>query len=149
MPLKFWDEAFLAATYLINRLPTKILDFPLLLNDCFMRNQIIVGCEPLVVVVGLIFDPSTHKLQFRLKQCVFLGYSNLHKCFKCLDVAVGRVYISCDVIFDETVFPFSKLNPNASTHLRSKILLLPSHAQPFMLPRLGVNFWMIHVQMCH
>jgi hypothetical protein len=27
MPLKYWDEAFLAATYLINRLPTKILDF--------------------------------------------------------------------------------------------------------------------------
>lgn len=25
MPLKFWDEAFLAATFLINRTPTKIL----------------------------------------------------------------------------------------------------------------------------
>jgi hypothetical protein len=31
MPMKYWDEAFLAATYLINRTPTKILshDTPL------------------------------------------------------------------------------------------------------------------------
>jgi hypothetical protein len=25
MPLKFWDEAFLTATFLINRLPTPVL----------------------------------------------------------------------------------------------------------------------------
>jgi hypothetical protein len=29
MPLKYWDEAFLAATYLINRLPTKVIHFSL------------------------------------------------------------------------------------------------------------------------
>jgi hypothetical protein len=27
MPLKFWDEAFLAATYLINRTPSKVIDY--------------------------------------------------------------------------------------------------------------------------
>jgi histone deacetylase 1/2 len=27
MPLKFWDEAFLTATYLINRTPTRLLGF--------------------------------------------------------------------------------------------------------------------------
>jgi hypothetical protein len=27
MPLKYWDEAFFIATYLINRLPTKVLQF--------------------------------------------------------------------------------------------------------------------------
>ena len=26
MPLKFWDEAFLAATYLINRVPSKVIN---------------------------------------------------------------------------------------------------------------------------
>jgi hypothetical protein len=30
------------------------------------------------------------------------------------------------VIFDDSVFPFSKLHPNAGAHLRSKISLLPS-----------------------
>jgi hypothetical protein len=27
MPLKYWDEAFLATTHLINHLPTKVLNF--------------------------------------------------------------------------------------------------------------------------
>jgi hypothetical protein len=26
MPVKFWDEAFLTATYLINRMPTRVID---------------------------------------------------------------------------------------------------------------------------
>jgi hypothetical protein len=27
MPLKYWDDDFLAATYLINQTPTKVLDY--------------------------------------------------------------------------------------------------------------------------
>jgi histone deacetylase 1/2 len=27
MPLKFWDDAFITATFLINMLPTKVLNF--------------------------------------------------------------------------------------------------------------------------
>jgi hypothetical protein len=37
----------------------------------------------------------------------------MHKGFKCLDVATGRVYISRDVIFDESVFPFTSMHPTA------------------------------------
>lgn len=55
---------------------------------------------------------------------MFLGYSVLHKEFKCLDVPSGRVYISRDVTFDEKVFPFSTLHPNAGSQLCSEILLL-------------------------
>jgi hypothetical protein len=68
---------------------------------------------------------------------VFLGYNNLHKGFKCLDVAGGRVYISRDVVFDEGMYPFNKLNPNDDTHLQSEILLLPSQPQPLSLPGHG------------
>jgi hypothetical protein len=57
---------------------------------------------------------------------MFLGYSNLHKGFKCLNVSGGHVYISRDVVFDETDFPFTKLTLNVGTHLHEEILLLPS-----------------------
>jgi hypothetical protein len=53
----------------------------------------------------------------------------MHKGVNCLDVTSGRVYISRDVVFDETVFPFSKLHPNAGSRLRQEILLLPEYLQ--------------------
>jgi hypothetical protein len=58
---------------------------------------------------------------------VFLGYSNMYKGFKCLDANTGRIYIyiSRDIVFDENIFPFSKLHPNAGAKLRSEIFLLP------------------------
>jgi hypothetical protein len=41
-----------------------------------------------------------------------------------LDPSLGRVYISRNVIFDETVFPFSTLKPNAGALLKNEISLL-------------------------
>jgi hypothetical protein len=49
----------------------------------------------------------------------------MHKGFKCLDISTCRIYISRDVVFDETLFPFSELHPNDGTHFRSEVLLLP------------------------
>ena len=74
---------------------------------------------------------NSRKLEFRSQQCVFLGYSPLHKGFKCLHVSTGRVYISRDVIFDENIFPFTKLHSNAGALLRSEVLLVStSSSQP-------------------
>jgi hypothetical protein len=43
-------------------------------------------------------------------------------------------------VFDETVFPFSKLNPNAGARLYADILLLPTTSQPSTIPGSGVKF---------
>jgi histone deacetylase 1/2 len=48
----------------------------------------------------------------------------MHKGFKCLEISSGRIYISRDVVFDETEFPFSKLHSNAGARLREEISLL-------------------------
>jgi hypothetical protein len=60
MPLKYWDGAFLTATFLINLLPAKSLILILLLKGFSMLHQIMMLFEPLVVLVGQIFDPITH-----------------------------------------------------------------------------------------
>ena len=108
LPLRFWDEAFLTACYLINRMPTPVLqkDTPIhrLLrvppNYTFLRT---FGCA----CWPSLRKYNPHKLEFRSKMCVFLGYSPMHKGYKCLDRSTGRIYISRDVVFDETVFPFA------------------------------------------
>jgi hypothetical protein len=39
---------------------------------------------------------NSHKLQPRSLQCVFLGYSLLHRGYKCLHIPTGRLYTSHD-----------------------------------------------------
>jgi hypothetical protein len=47
----------------------------------------------------------------------------MHKGFKCLDISRGHIYISCDGIFDEFVFPFVALHPNVIVRYTSNALL--------------------------
>jgi histone deacetylase 1/2 len=116
----------LTATYLINILPSKVINFStpteLLLHEKpDYKSLHIFGCA----CWPNLRPFNTRKLAFRSIRCVFLGYSSLHKGFKCLEPSSGRVYISRDVVFDETVFPFNELHPNAEARLRQEILLLP------------------------
>ena len=88
MPLKYWDEAFLAATYLINRMPTKLLQHRTPLEVLFKEKPNYSSLR----IFGCACWPNlrpynAHKLEFRSMRCAFLGYSNFHKGFKCLDIS--------------------------------------------------------------
>jgi hypothetical protein len=124
MPLKYWDEAFLAVVYLINRTPTKLLSYDTPLHHLLgatpdYSNFRVFGC----VSWPNLRPYNSHKLHLRSTRCVFFGYSNMHKGFKCLDVSTGHIYISRDVIFDEFVFPFASLHSNAGACYHADILL--------------------------
>lgn len=132
MPLKFWDEAFFTASYLINRTPSKVIKFETPLERLFHQKPNYQFLRIFWCACWPNLRPyNNHQLQFRSKQCAFLGYSHLHKGFKCLDICTGRVYISRDVIFDKNVFPFANLHSNAGARLRSEISLLPSSLVPY------------------
>ena len=72
---------------------------------------------------------NSHKLQPRSIQCVFLGYSLLHKGYKCLHLPSGHVYISRDVLFNEDIFPFAKACSTTSQSL-SSLNFTSFHLQP-------------------
>lgn len=66
---------------------------------------------------------TTNKFDPKSLLCVFLGYTEKQKGYRCLYPPTGRVYISRHVLFDETKFPFSdvyqSLLPQAITPLLS------------------------------
>lgn len=120
MPLKFWDETFLTPTFLINRLPSSVLNFVTPLEKLFATKP----DYSFLCTLGCACWPNlrpynNHKLSFRSKKCAFLGYSTHHKGYKCLEIASGHVYRSQDVVFDEIVFPFAALHPDVGAHLRA------------------------------
>jgi hypothetical protein len=65
MPLKFWDEAFVTTTYLINRLPTKILNgrSPLqCLFDTTHDYNSLWGSNVLMLLLGVSISPGMSSL---------------------------------------------------------------------------------------
>ncbi|PRQ16309.1 putative RNA-directed DNA polymerase [Rosa chinensis] len=109
LPFKYWVEIVQTSVYLINRLPSSSLHFispfEQLFNTApdynFLRAY---GC----LCFPWLKPYAAHKLDFRSRKCVFLGYSLYQKGYRCLDPTNGRVYVSRHVIFDENTFPFKE-----------------------------------------
>jgi hypothetical protein len=52
----------------------------------------------------------------------------MHKGFKCLDISTGRIYISRDAIFDESIFPFASLHSTTGARYSYDVFLTPPFA---------------------
>jgi hypothetical protein len=111
----FYDEACQIACYLINRLPTLVLRnlspyqklFKSIPDYKFLR---IFGCA----CFPNLRPCNNHKFEFHSKKCVFMSYSSNHKGYCCFHIESRKFYVSCDLKFHETIFPFSKTQPVAS-----------------------------------
>ncbi|KAD0286868.1 hypothetical protein E3N88_44505 [Mikania micrantha] len=111
LPSSYWVEAFSSAVYIINRLPSKILDskspFELMFGHVPNYNHFrTFGCR----VFPYLRDYSEHKLAPRSLPCIFIGYATQYKGFRCLEPISQRVYITRHATFDESLFPFSGAN---------------------------------------
>ena len=75
------------------------------------------GCYPYLRPYG------QNKIDPKSIFCVFVGYTEKYKGYRCLHPPTGRVYISRHVVFDENRFPYADvykhLLPQASTPLLS------------------------------
>ena len=71
---------------------------------------------------------NRHKLDFRSKCCIFIGYSIGHQGYKCLDVATGKIFISRHVVFDESIYPYT-VPTSASLTPKSNPVVLPPNLQ--------------------
>ena len=106
VPKYLWGDAILTATYLINRLPNRTLQFesPLSVltqkyphiskNDLPLKT---FGCTAFVH----IHAHNRNKLDPRALKTIFLGYSPTQKGYRCYCPQNKKMYISCDVTFFE------------------------------------------------
>ncbi|PKI78797.1 hypothetical protein CRG98_000864 [Punica granatum] len=107
LPSKFWDYAFDTAVYLINRLPTRSLGF----SSPFEKLHGKLPDYHFLRVFGCLCFPylrpyTKHKLEFRSRPCVFLGYPPSQLGYRCFDPKSNRIFVVRTVVFDEQSFPF-------------------------------------------
>uniref|UniRef100_A0A2N9I4N5 Uncharacterized protein n=1 Tax=Fagus sylvatica TaxID=28930 RepID=A0A2N9I4N5_FAGSY len=111
VPFSYWDEAFLTAAYLINCLPSPITQHKSLIDILYHKSPDYKFLKTFGCACWPHLRPyNSHKLDFRSKRCIFLGYNLNHKGYRCLDPTTNRIYIARNVIFDESVFPFASLS---------------------------------------
>lgn len=104
MPLNSWNDVFSIAVYLINRLSSSNLEWVSSMETLFSQKPNYSFFKTFDCLCFPCIRPyNNHKLQPRSTPCIFLGYSNLHKGYKCrLTVCL---YISRHITFNETEFP--------------------------------------------
>ena len=107
VPNHFWGEAVLTASYLINRLPSKPLQFstPIHCLQVFFPYVRILQSLPPKVFGCTVFvhnsSPTRGKLDPKSHKCIFLGYSPSQKGYKCYCPNSKKFYVSCDTTFLE------------------------------------------------
>ena len=107
VPKYLWGDALLHATYLINRMPSKILNFktPInILHQLYPQSRLFHSL-PLYIFGCTVFirNPDKHasKLDPKGTRCVFLGLANNKKGYKCFVPSTRKIFITMDVLFFE------------------------------------------------
>ncbi|XP_023771360.1 uncharacterized protein LOC111920014 [Lactuca sativa] len=106
VPIKYWGDAVLTSVFLINRMPTSVLNGQSSYELVFQRTPSfdylrVFGCLCFAV------KPNVSDKLFELaEKCIFLGYCSDKKAYKLLSLDTNSSFISRDVKFYEYVFPY-------------------------------------------
>ncbi|GAB2287157.1 hypothetical protein Dimus_039808 [Dionaea muscipula] len=115
-PLSFWGEALASTTYIINRVPSKVIEF----QTPYDTLTNLVPCPPqpnleprvfgCVAYVHLYAHQRT-KLKPRALKCVLVGYGPHQKGYRCYHPPTKKLFVSMDVKFHEDCmyYPSSSL----------------------------------------
>ena len=116
VPKHFWADAVSIACFLINRMPSSVLNWDTPYHILF-PNKPLFPIEPQIFACTCFVRdvrPQVSKLDHKSLKCIFLGYSRVQKGNRCYCPSLRRYLVSADVKFFENV-PFSSPS-TPSTH---------------------------------
>lgn len=111
LPISFWGDCILTATYLLNRTPVVTLNgstpYEVLFNTkpCYDHLKVF---GTLCYVTNL--SPTKDKFTDRAIKCLFLGYPFGKKAYTVMDLSTRKVFSTRGAFFMENIFPFQHLD---------------------------------------
>lgn len=118
-PKTYWGDAVLSAIYLINRMPSRIIDYHTPYNkflSFFPSTRALNSIPPKIFGCTAFVHSYTHnKLDPKAIKCLFLGYSSTQKGYKCYSPSLKKTFITMDVTFFEKEPFFSKTSIQGET----------------------------------
>lgn len=141
LPKKFWSYAILHATFIINKLPTQVLNN---LSPHFILHNAHPDMHSLKVFGSLAFASTLrmHRTKFepRGRKCVFLGYKNGMKGVVLYDINSHTILVSRNVIHHEHIFPYSNVNStNWNYHPYKDPIDSPQHDPIILVPSQSIE----------
>ncbi|KAI3681211.1 hypothetical protein L6452_35996 [Arctium lappa] len=108
LPKTFWGECVLTATYVINRLPSKVLHDATPYEIVFKQkpnydHMRVFGC----LAYYRSIETGGDKFELRGRPGIFVGYPQGTKGYKVYDIENKKIMISRDVRFVENNFPMA------------------------------------------
>ncbi|WZZ70851.1 hypothetical protein YC2023_082221 [Brassica napus] len=103
VPKRFWSDAVISACYLINGIPTRVLEDQ---SPFEVLNKVKPSLSHLRVFESLCYvlipGDMRNKLEPKSTKAMFVGYSTTQRGYKCFDPQTRRLLVSRDVKFIET-----------------------------------------------
>lgn len=103
-----WGEAVLTDVYLINRMLSRVLKYKTprqSLLEIYPHTHLVseLSFRTFGCVAYVFLQPHTmSKIDYKSVKCVFLGYSNTQKGYKCYNPTTKKVFVSLDLVFDKS-----------------------------------------------
>lgn len=125
VPKLFWADAILTTCYLINRMPSSILNGSIPYSVLFPSRVLLTVSPRIFGCVCFVRDhrPGNSKLDPKALKCLFVGYSRTQKGYRCFSPDLNKYLVSSDVSFFENS-PFvsvphdtSELDTDLPTHV--------------------------------